>query len=207
MPHIKEKVERRLGEKLFLKGERCTGPKCAATRRAYPPGVHGKRRTRRREGSEFGILLREKQKIRYLYGLDDKEIKRYSTIASARTGVFSVLFFRLLEGRLDNVVYRLGLAESRRSARQMVGHGHITVNGRLISAPSHQTSKGDVIALKERAERLGIAARITERLKKYEAPRWLSLDRAKKSGTISGIPETDATVMIDPTKIKEFYSR
>ena len=212
MPKVLEKKERRLGEKLFLKGDRCVGPKCAMVRRAYPPGVHGKpgrgSKRRGRGGSEFSMLLNAKQVIRFIYGLDDREIARYSKQAIQRTGIFSVNFLRLLEMRLDNVVFRLGLTDSRRAARQIVGHGHIALNGKRVTIPSLQVKKGDVIGFGERSLVLAPATGRTERLKKYQPPQWLSLNVEKKEGTVLRPPEMEETgVTSDLTKIKEFYSR
>ena len=116
MAKVLEKVERRLGEKLFLKGDRCIGPKCAFTRRSYAPGLHGKRK--RRGSSEYGELLRAKQRVRFVYGLDDRDIKKYTQEAESKSGVFSSNFWHLLESRLDNAVFRLGFAPSRRNARR-----------------------------------------------------------------------------------------
>lgn len=206
MTKVLEKVERRLGEKLFIKGDRCVGPKCAMVRRSYGPGVHGK--GRRREPSEFGMLMREKQKIRFLYGLDDRDLKRYITIAITCKGSFASNVLRLLERRLDNVVYRLGLAHSRRMARQVVDHGHITVNGKIVSSPSYQVKKDNVIAPKVHSLKLGVFADLEERIKSLEAPKWLSLDKGKKIGTVMADPEADdVQTTVDITKIKEFYSR
>ncbi|MDP3778560.1 MAG: 30S ribosomal protein S4 [bacterium] len=205
MSKVLEKVERRLGEKLFIKGDRCAGPKCAMLRRSSAPGMHGK--ARRREPSEFGQLFREKQKVRYIYGLDDKDVKRYITIAEAKKGTFALNVLKLLERRLDNVVYRLGFADSRRMARQIVTHGHITINGKTASIPSLQVKRGSVIGIKPRAIE-SVCKGIDEKLKSVEAPRWVSLDKAKKTGTIIGEPEAeDVQFTVDITKIKEFYSR
>lgn len=212
MPHkVLEKVERRLGEKLLIKGERCAGPKCALLRRSYAPGMHGKGGKggkRRRDSSEFGSLLREKQKVRYLYGLDDNSLKGYIKKAIAQKGTLGVNMVHLLEERLDNVVFRLGFAESRRQARQVVTHGHIAVNGRTINTPSYNIKKDDVISLKERAQKLGLAVGMDERLKSYEAPRWLQLDKVKKQGKVMAHPEPeDIQLLVDITKIKEYYAR
>jgi small subunit ribosomal protein S4 len=210
MTRVLEKVERRLGEKLFLKGQRCLGPKCAHIRRGYPPGVHGKKKGggRRRGLSEYGELLREKQKVRYLYGLDDKDIARYAKLAAERSGVFSSNLLRMLESRLDNAVFRLGLTESRRIARQVVNHGHVTVNGQKVSIPSFQVKKGDILGLKEKILSSPLFSELEIRIKKYEAPPWLELDRTKKTGTVVRLPEADdAGITADVTKIKEFYSR
>ena len=206
MTKVLEKVERRLGEKLFIKGDRCAGPKCATVRRSYAPGVHGK--GRRREPSEFGMLTREKQKIRFLYALDDKDVKRYINLAILQKGAFNLNVLRLMERRLDNVVYRLGLASSRRMARLVVGHGHITVNGKILNIPSYQVKKGNIIAPKELSLKSGIFAGIEERMRGFEPPRWLSLDKSKKAGTVMADPEADdVQTTVDITKIKEFYSR
>ena len=205
MTKVLEKVERRLGEKLFIKGDRCAGPKCAMVRRSFAPGVHGK--GRRREPSEFGVLFREKQKIRYLYGLDDKDLKRYIVMAESQKGMFGANVLKLLERRLDNVVFRLGFGDSRRMARQAIGHGHILVNGKIVSIPSFQVKKGSVIALKE-SSIASVFKGIDDRLRSYVVPRWLALDASKKSGTVAADPDAnDAETTVDITKIKEFYSR
>ena len=205
MAKVLEKVERRLGEKLFIKGDRCAGPKCALVRRTFAPGAHGK--GRRREPSEFGQLFREKQKIRFIYGLDDRDVKRYITLATSQKGTFAANVLKLLEKRLDNVVFRLGFADSRRMARQVVGHGHITVNGKIVSIPSFQVKKGSVIAIKE-LSLTTVFKGVDERIKSYEAPKWLALDKSKKAGTLTADPDADdVQTTVDITKIKEFYSR
>ena len=208
MAIVLEKRERRLGERLFIKGDRCLGPKCAQVRKGYAPGMHGKKRGRRREPSEFSTLLTEKQRVRFFYSLDNGDLRRYSIKAAARGGVFNSNFIRLIELRLDNVVYRLGLAPSRRAARQLTGHGHITVNAQSVDVPSYEVRKGDVIGIKEGSVGLGIATGLDERLKKHQAPKWLLLDPQKKTGTVVSLPDMDdAGIIVDPTKIKEFYSR
>lgn len=209
MPRILEKKERRLGEKLFLKGDRCIGPKCAAARRAYPPGVHGKKRSRGGRGgpSEFASLLREKQKVHFFYGLDDRDIKRYSEKASAKTGLFSDIFLRMVESRLDTVVWRAGLGESRRGARQMVVHGRILVNGKTVRSPAFETRAGDRVSLKERPGKT-IPAAMAERIRHHTPPAWISLDKDRRSGTVAAPPQPDQIGMtFDITKIREFYSR
>lgn len=205
---LREKKERRLGEKLFLKRERCSGPKCALTRRGYPPGVHGKTRRRRRERSEFGTLLNEKQKVRFLYGLDDGELNRYSKQAEGRGGVFGAALLHLLERRLDTVVFRLGFAESRRTARQMISHGHITAGGKTVTAPSFRVRDHVVISIKASSLASPLFSQLNEHLQKYAVPRWLSLDADKKTGSVIGMPEiSDLELTFDPAKIKEFYSK
>ena len=209
MPRVLEKVERRLGEKLFLKGDRCLGPKCACARRAFPPGPKGSKRPRGRGPSEYGELLREKQKMRFFYGLDDTEVKRYVGRASHETGLFSANFLRMVERRLDVVIWRLGLAPSRRSARQLIGHGHIAVNGRGVSVPSYAVRVGEKIALTERAQKARLASQGGENQQRHSAlPRWLTIDAASSEGTLAGMPEPDELGHnFDVVKIKEFYSR
>ena len=205
--HAKEKIERRLGEQLFLKGERCLGPKCAVVRRNYPPGIQGIKR-RRKDSSEYGALSREKQKVRYFYGIDNKDIKRYTETALKRRGVFSFHVLQLLERRLDNVVFRLGFAESRRQARQMVTHGLVKVNGKIVRTPSYQVVRGDEIALKQGAVKSLLVTAAALRIKKYEPPRWLEIDKAGQTGSVLRIPEeSDVEIIFDASKIKEFYSR
>jgi small subunit ribosomal protein S4 len=211
MPKILEKTERRLGEKLFLKGDRCVGPKCAMVRRAYAPGIHGvkkgKGKGRPGKSSEFGDMQREKQKVRFFYGLDDRDIERYVRQASAQSGLFDANMFRLLESRLDVVVRRLGLVPSGRAARQAVVHGHIAVNGRAVRTPSYRTKKGDVIALTGKAGRTSAFASLGERLATVQTPMWLALDPARKTGTVSGVPDRGQSGMtFDLVRIKEFYS-
>src|SRR3989344_4718411 len=196
---ILEKVERRLGEKLFLKAERCVGPKCAFTRRSFPPGVQGKKR--RRGFSEFGELLREKQRVRFLYGLDDKDVKRYTKQAESAAGVFSSNFWLVLESRLDNIVFRLGFVPSRRVARQTVSHGHILLNGKTVNIPSIQLRKGDVVSIKENSLRSPLFADLESHLKKIETPPWLSLDKNGKSGKVVAPPEV-ANLEIDINVMK-----
>ncbi len=202
-----EKVERRLGQKLGLKPERCSGPKCAAVRRAYPPGAHGK--ARRRAPSEYGELLREKQKVRFLYGIDDTKMRAYIAKAAGRTGFFTAHLVRLLESRLDNVVFRLGFAASRRAARHCVKYGHITVNGRKVTIPSYQVRREDSIGIRGESRGSALFTDLDLRLKKYEPPLWLALDKGAKVGTVAGdpLPEGEGAPMADLIKIKEFYSR
>lgn len=204
---MREKIERRLGERLFLKGSRCLGPKCAVVRRNYPPGIQGTKR-RRKDSSEYGSLSREKQKVRYFYGIDNKDIKRYTEAALKRRGVFSFHVLQLLERRLDNVVFRLGFAESRRQARQMVTHGLVMIGGRTVRTPSYQVRKGEEVALKEGATKSLLVAAAEQRIKKYEPPQWLQIDKAKRTGSVLRVPgEGDVEIIFDASKIKEFYSR
>lgn len=204
---MREKIERRLGERLFLKGDRCLGPKCAVVRRNYPPGIQGTKR-RRKDSSEYGALSREKQKVRYFYGIDNKDIKRYTEAALKKRGVFSFHVLQLLERRLDNVVFRLGFAASRRQARQMVGHGLVKVKGKIVRTPSYQVTKGEDISLKEGAAKSSLVTAAEQRIKKYEPPQWLQIDKAKRIGSVLRVPEEgDVEIIFDASKIKEFYSR
>jgi small subunit ribosomal protein S4 len=206
MPRTLEKRERSLGQKLFLKGERCSGAKCVMVRRAYPPGAHGKRK--RRASSEFGSLLTEKQKVRFTYAIDDATVRRYSKEAAFKKGVFSSNFWRILESRLDNAVLRLGFSVSRRSAQQTIVHGHVQVNGRTVNIPSFRVKPGDVITLKERTLGLGLFQDLEDRLKKQQVPQWLELDPVKRIGKVLQVPDIEEVGrMFDATKVKEFYSR
>jgi len=148
------KLCRREGEKLFLKGERCFTPKCALERRAYAPGMHGRQAQFRRRESEYGLQLREKQKARRMYGVLERQFRRYFKEAERRKGLTGVNLLIILESRLDNVVYRLGFADSRAQARQLVRHGHFDINGRKTNIPSFLVKAGDVIAVRERSKNL-----------------------------------------------------
>ena len=138
---------RREGQKLFLKGERCLSPKCAIESRAFPPGIHGRRASFRRKTSDYGLQLREKQKARRVYGVMEKQFRRYFKEASRRKGLTGVTLLAILERRLDNVVYRLGFAESRAQARQLVRHGHFDVNGRKTDIPSYQVEPDPAVKM------------------------------------------------------------
>jgi small subunit ribosomal protein S4 len=201
------KLCRREGIKLFLKGERCFGPKCAveANRKPYPPGQHTQRR---RKVSEYGLQLREKQKAKILYGLLERQFRRHFSEAERRTGSTGENLLRILETRLDNVVYRLGFAESRAQARQLVNHGHITVNGRKVDIPSYETKPGDVIGIHPRHRENEYFKTLAEDIKRREAPGWLSLDQQNLTGRVLNVParnEIDANVQ--EQLIVEFYSR
>lgn len=206
MVRVTEKHERRLGMKLLVKGDRCAGPKCVMVRRAYPPGIHGKKR--KRSPSEYGELLKEKQKVRFLYGIDDKRLGRYSKEAASQPGIFSINLLALLERRLDNVVFRLGLASSRKSGRHLVTYGHITVNGRNVTSPSYEVRKGDRIGITERSRTSPLFMELSLRLKNYEPPAWLKLNQENRTGEVTNIPEEiDTQLIVDVSKVKEFYSR
>jgi small subunit ribosomal protein S4 len=199
---------RREGEKLYLKGPRCFTPKCAIEKRNHPPGQHGTARTFRRKASDYGIQLREKQKARRIYGVLERQFRRYYADAARRSGVTGAVLLQYLETRLDNVVYRLGFASSRKQARQLIDHGHFTVNGRKVSVPSFQVKPGDKIAVAA-GSRTGVYfADLEKELKSARTPSWLSVDPRQLSGSVLNLPARD---QIDsPLKeqlIIEFYSR
>lgn len=198
---------RRAGEKLFLKGERCGMAKCAVARRPGPPGVHGAKR-KKRGGSEYGTQLAEKQKVKRSYGIQERQFKKYYEMASAKTGNTLDILAALLETRLDSVAFRLGFAASRSQARQMVGHGHLTVNGRRVDIPSYRVEVGDVIAIRAGSASKKIFQDIKTVLKKYEPPQWLAIDKEALKGEMKRVPEMDELdVPFKLQLITEFYSR
>ncbi len=196
---------RREGVKLYLKGERCLSPKCAIDRRPTPPGQHGQGR---RRTSEFGLQLREKQKARRFYGVLEKQFEAYYEDAARRPGITGETLLQTLETRLDNVVYRLGFAASRKEARQLVRHNHFTVNGRRVNIPSYQVKVNDVIAIRESSQGVERIKELLEAAESHTVSPWLSLDLAKFSGTVLRLPtreEIDAPVA--EQMIVEHYSR
>jgi small subunit ribosomal protein S4 len=197
---------RREGQKLFLKGDRCYTNKCAIDRRSYAPGMHGQ--SRGKKPTEFGIQLREKQKARRIYGVLEKQFRGYFDKAARQKGMTGENLLRLLERRLDNVVYRLGFAASRAEARQMVTHGHITVKGRRVSIPSYLVKVGDVISIKESSRNNIRVKEMAETIKDRTAPAWLSLDVNTLSGTVINLPSReDIQIPIEEHLIVEKYSR
>lgn len=197
---------RREGEKLFLKGERCYMAKCAVVRRAYPPGMHGPKGKSRLTG--YGTQLREKQKAKHIYGILEQQFKNYFEKAIKKKGDTSEFFLQLIEMRLDNVVYRLGLAKGRQQARQMVGHGLLLVNGKKVTVPSYSVKKGDLVSIKPKAVSGKLFQNLPQTLQKYEVPAWLSLDVAKLEGKILRKPtKEDVKTQFDLKMIIEFYSR
>ena len=197
---------RREGTKLFLKGERCTTGKCAISRRAYIPGQHGP--THRVKMTTYGKQLREKQKAKNSYGILERQFRNYFIKATRQVGNTADILVQLLEFRLDNVVYRLGLAKSRALARQMSAHGLIRVNGRKVTIPSYQVKAGDVITLSPAYAKSKTVVDDTDRISKHETPGWLFLDSAAKSGKILSKPTgKDLQQNFDPKLIVEFYSR
>ena len=196
---------RRENQKLFLKGERCLTDKCSFERREYAPGMHGQRRTK---VSEYGTQLREKQKVRRAYGLLEKPFRNLFQRASRERGVTSDIFFKKLELRLDNVVYRMGWARSRQDAKQVVRHNHILINGKRCNIPSRSCSPGDILSLEEKSTKL---ARFVESDQLYDKrPRlpWIEVDRAKNIGKIISDPTRDDIGMaVKERLIVELYSK
>ncbi len=199
---------RRSGEKLFLKGERCFLPKCAMVKRAYPPGAQGNKKTRRGGNSEYGRQLAQKQKIKKIYGIFERQLKNYFDEARAQKGDTRENLIIKLESRLDNVIFRLGWMKSRSAARQLVNHGHVLVNNRPVDVPSFRVKKGDVITLKERIKKSKLVESLIEGLKKYEPPVWLVQEKSILEAKVLGLPEGenlgDVSVL---GLIVEFYSR
>ena len=199
---------RRAGEKLFLKGDRCFGAKCAMVKRPNPPGVHSTSRKRRRALSEYGRQLAEKQRIKRIYGIRESQFKNYVVLSVSARGDTRENLMRMLETRLDNVVFRLGWAKSRALSRQLVSHGHILINGKRVNIPSYKVRKDEVVALGQRIRKSNLVKDLPELLKKYEAPSWLSLDKEKIEAKVQGLPTADE--LDDLSKggmIIEFYSR
>jgi small subunit ribosomal protein S4 len=203
------KLCRREGEKLFLKGERCVSPKCAFERRPYPPGLHGKQsQFRRRKESDYALQLRAKQKARRLYGVMERQFRRYFREATQKRGLTGSNLLILLESRLDNVVYRLGFAASRPQARQWVRHGHFEVNGRKVNIPSYAVKPGDVIAVRNRSQHTPSFKEIALDLEHRAAPEWLSRDDETMVGRVMALPtREDIDVAINEQLIVEYYSR
>ncbi len=208
MQSSKCKICRRQGEKLFLKGERCYSPKCAVLRKPYPPGVHGNKK-RRRGGSEFAAQLHEKQKVRFLYGVSERQFRNYVERAQGgHSGDVVQKLVQSLEQRLDNVVFRLGFAVSRSIARQLVGHGHIAVDGRKVFVPSYRVRPGQKISITPGSESKGVFQNLDITLKKHMPPDWLSLVPESKEGTVASLPKVEDVVRIYNIKsIIEYYSR
>ena len=197
---------RREGVKLYLKGERCYSPKCAMERRPYPPGQHGQKRARR--PSDYAVRLREKQKLRRIYGISERQFRNLFEEASKKKGVTGSVFLGLLESRLDNVVYRLGFAVSRRQARQLVRHGHITVNGRRVDLPSYRGRPGDEIAVAEKSRNLELIRQNLEAMKGRKVGPWLSLDVEGMKGKFLRLPDReDLALPVNEQLVIEFYSR
>lgn len=203
------KLCRREGQKLFLKGERCLSPKCAIERRPYPPGLHGKKATFRRKVSDYGMQLREKQKARRVYGVMERQFRRYFREASRRKGLTGVVLLSLLECRLDNVVYRLGFADSRSQARQLVRHGHFEVNGQRTNVPSFLVSVGDTVVVRANSRsKVYFRDRAQLLQSSRSIPGWLQLSVVDLRGSVIGEPgREDIEIPLNEQLIVEYYSR
>lgn len=205
----KEKIERRLGERLFLKGERSLSSKSAIVKKPYPPGIHGKRGGFKKL-SEYGQQLKSKQKIRNTYRLLENQFKNYIKSPSVSKGNLSEAILNKLEHRLDNVVYRMGLAQSRDQARQLVNHGHILVNNRKVSIPSYEARLGDMIKIKESSKKSTyFTSLVPQWLKKHETPSWVEIDKDQIIGRVKGYPTLEESGL-DPNDLQatiEYYSR
>lgn len=208
MPKIKEKKERSLGVKLSRKGERSNSPKAALVRKPYRPGQHGK--SFRRKVSEFGQQLQEKQKIKFSYGVSERQLRRLFKEVERKSKVEHIsaeeAVVDILERRLDNVVMRLGFTEGRNLARQLVSHGHIEVNSKKVKAPSYKVKVGDKISVRSRSKGIAIFQELAEKLKKYEPPQWLKLDKAALEGEVLSQPQ-DTGAPFDVSLVVDFYSK
>ena len=203
------KLCRREGEKLFLKGARCLSSKCALDRREYPPGPHGRdSQWRRRRASDYSRQLREKQKARRIYGVLERQFRRYFRLAQQRAGLTGVNLLIILESRLDNVVYRLGFADSRAQARQLVNHGHFDLNGRRNNISSSIVRAGDILTVHKESRRKPYFKTVGQQLDQRQIPRWLSLDTDALSGQVMHLPaREDIDVSLNEQRIVEYYSR
>jgi small subunit ribosomal protein S4 len=197
---------RRSGVKLFLRGERCFTPKCAMVKKPYPPGAHGKKR--RPALSEYGSQLAEKQKLRKTYNINEAQLRKYFKEASKARGVATEILLQKLETRIDNVIFRLGFAESRAKARQIVSHGHILLNDKKIDIPSIHVKKGDTIKIKKTSSTKPLFSGLTAKLKKFNPPAWLSLNKDNLvAGVLSSPSKEDIESNADLQMIVEYYSR
>ncbi len=200
------KLCRREGEKLFLKGNRCVTVKCSFEKKSYAPGQHGA--SQRTKISEYGIQLREKQKVRKIYGILEKQFRNYFQNAESTKGVTGENLLKLLESRLDNTIFRLGFAQSRNQARQLILHRHFLVNDKLVDIPSYLLKPGDVIAVKEKSRRLIVVHESMKRMRDEDMYPWLTLDKAKMEGSFKDSPNrSDIPVQVQENLIVELYSK
>jgi small subunit ribosomal protein S4 len=197
---------RRENLKLFLKGDRCYGDKCAYERRPYPPGQHGQRRGGK--FSDYQLQLREKQKVKRMYGLLENQFRRYYELAEKQKGITGTNLLLLLECRLDNVIYRMGFASSRDQARQLVRHSHVLVNNRRVNIPSFQVKVGDVVEVKEKKRKVPVILEAMETVARRGIPNWMEVDKEKFQGTLKALPNReDLTMPIQESLIVELYSK
>lgn len=196
---------RREGMQLFLKGERCFKDKCSVKRRSYAPGQHGRRRVKMQD---YGLQLREKQKVKRIYGVLERQFRNYFKKAAAQKGVTGENLLSALERRLDNVVYRLGFAASRAQGRQLVNHGHFLVNGRRVDIPSFAVKKGDVVELREKSQKNELIRANLDTAPGRGIPAWLELDGKNYKGTVINLPKReDVSIQIQENLIVELYSK
>ncbi len=199
------RICRREGEKLFLKGDRCYTEKCAAERRKYPPGQHGQSRGKL---SDYGIQLREKQKVRRSYGLVEKQFRRYFLEAERQKGITGEVLLQLLESRLDNVVYKMGFAINRREARQLISHRHFLVNGRAVNVSSYLVKAGDIVEVKETSRDIPSISDSLSKLEHRGLPGWLDVDVSNFKGKVLHIPSREELQLpIQEQLIVELYSK
>ena len=196
---------RREGLKLFLKGERCLSERCAFERRNYAPGQHGQHRSKL---SDYGLQMREKQKVRRVYGMQEKQFRAFFRLAASQRGVTSEVFFQNLELRLDNVVYRMGFASSRKEARQIVSHRHILVNGKILNIPSARIKVGDTVSVKEKSTSMSCFALSAEHYSKRAVLPWVDVDISKFTGKVIALPKReDVQLDVKEHMIVELYSK
>ena len=197
---------RREGCKLFLKGDRCYGPNCAVGKRPTPPGEHGQ--ARQRKQSEYGMQLREKQKAKRAYGVLETQFHRYFESATREKGITGENLMRILESRLDSVIFRLGFARTRKEARQIVTHGHIMVNGRRVDVPSYRVKAGDVVSVAPKSKELLVIKSALVSNARFEVPAWLEVDIEKLQGNVLALPQRDQIDLdINEQLIVELYSK
>ncbi len=200
------KLCRRERQKLFLKGTKCLTAKCPIEKRNYPPGQHGQ--SRRTKISEYGVQLREKQKVRKIYGLNERQFRLYFEKASRQKGVTGVNLVKMLERRLDNTLYRMGLAPSRKAARQLILHRHFLVNGKSVNIPSYLLTPGDIIQVVTDSRKMDVIHDSMKRVRDTQMLPWLSLDKANLAGTFMSIPEReDIPLQANEQLIVELYSK
>lgn len=192
--------------KLFLKGDRCYSDKCAFDRRGFPPGQHGQRRGRKI--SDYGIQLREKQKVKRIYGLSEKQFRLFFKRADRQKEITGTALLVMLERRLDNVVYRLGFANSRNQGRHFVRHKHFMVNGKYVNIPSYLVSKGDVVSLRERSQKVACVEDALNAVARRGVPQWLELEKNNFQGHVRGFPvRDDLTMPMQEQLVVELYSK
>ncbi len=202
------KLCRREGEKLFLKGTKCYTEKCPVDRRAYPPGHHGPAHARRRKQSDYALQLREKQKVKRIYGLGEKQFRNLFEKAAVLAGITGDNLIVFLESRLDNIVFRMGFAPSRATARQLVRHRHVEVNGRVVDIPSYQVAAGDEVALKAGSRQLSLVEESLESRTRPQLVEWLALDEKNRVGRVVRKPtREDIPLAAQEQLIVELYSK